>query len=351
MIKSITLKNFQSHVDTILELDDGVNIVQGQSDSGKSSVIRALLWLATNRPSGDAFRRHGKKKVSVSVVLDSGEMVERLKEKSSNGYTLDGKSYEATGTEVPETICNLLNLNDVNVQWQMDAPFLLSESSGEVARQLNKVADLEKIDTALANVNRMIRDNKEKLLSEAQRKISLEGELSRFAGVDALEKTVERLKELDAKVFSIVKSAQDILQLTTKMRGTKERMSSLPDTETASTLLDITLKKTTAHDEKTSEAARMSTLSARITSLLARMGSLPSVDRLIPILEGAVKKLDESRTLESRINAIKRTAGDVRRKAGIVDGKVETERGLEKRWKKEFPSECPLCGQEMKHAR
>jgi len=57
MIKYLQIQNFQSHKDSLLEFDPGVNVIVGSSDSGKTAVIRALRWLVWNRPSGDAFRR------------------------------------------------------------------------------------------------------------------------------------------------------------------------------------------------------------------------------------------------------------------------------------------------------
>jgi len=45
MINSLTIQNFQSHKNTTLEFDNGINIIIGQSDSGKTAIIRALNWV------------------------------------------------------------------------------------------------------------------------------------------------------------------------------------------------------------------------------------------------------------------------------------------------------------------
>ena len=52
MIKSLELFNFQSHAHTLIEFSDGVNIISGTSDSGKSAILRALRWVIRNEPSG-----------------------------------------------------------------------------------------------------------------------------------------------------------------------------------------------------------------------------------------------------------------------------------------------------------
>lgn len=50
-IKSIIIKNFQSHANTELELCDGVNVILGNSDVGKTAILRALGWIFLDRKS------------------------------------------------------------------------------------------------------------------------------------------------------------------------------------------------------------------------------------------------------------------------------------------------------------
>jgi len=56
MIKTLSIQNYQSHKDSTLEFDPGVNVIVGSTDSGKTAIIRALRWLIWNRPNGDSFR-------------------------------------------------------------------------------------------------------------------------------------------------------------------------------------------------------------------------------------------------------------------------------------------------------
>ena len=81
MIKQINIKNFQSHKSTQLKLDPGVNVIVGSSDSGKTAIIRAYLWVVDNRPLGNAFVSHwaldekGKQKepTSVSIIVNGDQ--------------------------------------------------------------------------------------------------------------------------------------------------------------------------------------------------------------------------------------------------------------------------------------
>ena len=43
-ITSVTLKNFQAHKDTTVQFDRGLNIIVGESNNGKTSILRGILW-------------------------------------------------------------------------------------------------------------------------------------------------------------------------------------------------------------------------------------------------------------------------------------------------------------------
>ena len=75
MISQLTLRNFQSHKASRLRFHPGVNVITGPSDSGKTALLRALLWAVRNRPSGDAFRSHWGGDTSVTVGLQAGEII------------------------------------------------------------------------------------------------------------------------------------------------------------------------------------------------------------------------------------------------------------------------------------
>jgi len=170
MIESVRIKNFQSHEDTILRFSSGVNVIVGSSDSGKSAILRAMIWVAQNRPqnrpAGDSFMSWGQKETSVTLGVDHLQ-VTRLKGSSKNEYRIEGQEmdqvFTAFGQDVPDDISRILGIEDLNIQRQMDAPFLLSDSSGEVARRLNSVVNLDKIHTSLSNIAAIKREETREL--------------------------------------------------------------------------------------------------------------------------------------------------------------------------------------------
>jgi hypothetical protein len=156
MLKSILVEGFQSHVNTRLDLSDGINVVVGTSDSGKTAlVVRAFQWLRTNRPLGTSFIHHGADGAAVSVEVDDHELVRR-RAGSSNCYLVDGVVFEAMKQAVPEEVGACLNMKDINIQAQLDGHFLVLSPPGQIAAYINEITKLDKVDDAVKVINQML---------------------------------------------------------------------------------------------------------------------------------------------------------------------------------------------------
>lgn len=140
MIKRLVLKNFQAH--TLLELNfqKGINIIYGATDSGKSSIVRALRWICFDDFSSNEARKLETKETVVTVIFDSGIEVSRIKSNSVNAYTLkngnEEKRFDSIGKGVPEEISKIFGMElldvdgvkiNLNIAEQLSAPFLLGK--------------------------------------------------------------------------------------------------------------------------------------------------------------------------------------------------------------------------------
>jgi exonuclease SbcC len=163
LIKSVKIKNFQVHKNTEIELSPGVNVITGDTDAGKSSLMRALRLVVFNRPTGDSIIRWGEKEVKVSVSTTDNQHIERVKSKKENSYLLNSEELKAVGKDVPERVAQALNLSDTNFQKQLDRPFLLLESPGEIAQFFNSIVGLSDIDKSLYNIQREFSQAKNQL--------------------------------------------------------------------------------------------------------------------------------------------------------------------------------------------
>ncbi len=163
-ITRVILENFQSHGRTELVLAPGFNVLVGESNQGKSSVLRALVWLFYNEPCGTAFIRSGQDWCRVSLEYSDGKALSRMRTRKQNSYLViypDGKSrtFETSDAEVPREVRNLHGINPVlladdfpaaiNISRQFDQPFLLTEPADVRAEAIARLRGAHVADRAL----------------------------------------------------------------------------------------------------------------------------------------------------------------------------------------------------------
>jgi DNA repair exonuclease SbcCD ATPase subunit len=224
MIKQLKLIRFRSHDDATLNFTPGVNVIVGDSDSGKSNIVRGLRWQRFNRPSGFSMRSHwakGSEATEVTTALSEGVGVTRFRNNTKNEYRLSTLSepLEAVRTDVPSPVCDVLRMDDVNMQRQGDKPYLLDESPPEVARILNAIAGLDGIDEAHTRIAGKIKENQDTTRALSLRTSELENQLIAFEGVDDLQ---ERIVQYNAKEEQLQTASACLANLEEVIREAEE---------------------------------------------------------------------------------------------------------------------------------
>ena len=298
--KSLKLQNFQSHKKTKLELSEGVNVIVGATDSGKSAIIRALRWLVWNRPTGEGFRSTWGGKTLVEITSDNTQ-ISRSKDVSTNMYILDTSVYEAFGTDVPKEIADTLNINEINLQQQLDSPFLLSSSPGEVAQHFNRIAHLDQIDEGNRNVQKWIREINSAITHNEEQLEGLEVDLKKYEHLNKLETDIEVLEEMQR-------------QMITKVTSKNKLQGIIHDLQEINSAIDQLELITEAEEE---------------------------VDRILELVEQKKEKNSQLTQLQQLIDNIDRT------KRRLERAEEDTNQ-LQEEFDEAFPDVCPLCGQEVK---
>jgi len=228
LISNLILRNFQSHKKTILNFSPNVNAIIGQSNSGKTAILRGLFWAIYNRPSGLSFisywnrDKKGNPIKPTSVTIADKCAIKRIRSSELNGYEIIDRMeddpkivLEAIGLDVPEQVEKILNIGEVNIQRQMDAPFLLSESASEVARFLNKEIRLDLIDKILSNAESKRRKYNSDIKQFEAEIINTEKELETFAILDEAERLNKQLNEVEVLAESIEDKIDDLETINT----------------------------------------------------------------------------------------------------------------------------------------
>ena len=78
-IKSVKLINFQNHKFSKISLSDGLNLLVGSSDSGKTAIARAIDFVIHNNSEGNDYVHIGEKFATVEIEFCDGSIIKRSK--------------------------------------------------------------------------------------------------------------------------------------------------------------------------------------------------------------------------------------------------------------------------------
>ncbi|TEB13405.1 AAA family ATPase [Pelotomaculum propionicicum] len=245
-IKRITIENFQSHVKTVIEPAPvgQLTALTGQSDTGKTAVIRALRWVFYN--TWDAsYMRHGAKFARVTVEYEDGTKVirERSRSGSANFYEIiwpDGNKThlarfggtvplevrEITGVS-PMTVADMdinINLAEQGEPWFLGRPV----SAPARAKVLGKLAGTEEVDMAARGVATDIlrgRQEEKKLVTELA---GLDEQIRKFdylpemaEHIEEIEKVLVRARETQGRRDKLVQLRRMLLALDTSIEAAR----------------------------------------------------------------------------------------------------------------------------------
>lgn len=347
MITRVEIQNFQSHKETALEFDLGTNVIIGPSDAGKSSIFRAINWVVSNRPLGDAYRSEWGGDTRVALHTTEGDVIERIRTATRNEYVVNGQVLKAFGTEVPEEITNALRLDGFSVQAQMDSPFLLAMTPGEAARTLNRAASIDDIDHTVAGLRRShTKINRDVEYNRGQIRRQRE-ELKPYEDLPTIEEKLEAAERLEAA------REQNARNLTALKRAT-ERGKDLVDRLSELTHVPVLLGKCKAliytHDslrqaaEDLSKFKRVAGRAADVLHLLQATEYVPQVE---PLLARAEAEFTAQIQVEKKITNLKKRAI---RALGLYEELMDQDEKIHEtqdEYHELAPEFCPLCGGRM----
>lgn len=346
-LKYIRLINFQGHKDSYIEFDKGTNVILGHTDVGKSSIIRAIYWVAFNKPSGKEYPSHWGGDMLVEIGQENGMVVSKGRDKKGQFYRISTyeSDFRAFGAgEPPEEVKKALNLIPINIQKQMDPPFLLSKNPGQVATELNTVMDLDIIDHSISQAKKLKTKANGDLRIEKEMLLKLEEELKEYHYLDEMKVMVGKLEEDKAKKdklekdnIQLRKTIDQICLHKTKIEKTKNIIKFEKNIDSI-----LVLMKTNKIIEKSQK--HLKTLIQNIKNKTETI----SKNRKIVLFQDTIEKiLEETKKYSSMIKHTN-SLGNMLHRIKTTKKKIQNEKQnhqiLQKELREEFPEECPLCG-------
>jgi len=351
VITDIECTNFQGYEDLSISLHPGLNVIIGDTNSGKSSVVRLLTWIFENRPRGDAFRNHGmgkKDNVTGSVAFDDDTWVTREKGGGINQYEIptSKEPLKALRTDVPVEVREVTKMHKVNIQSQHpdDQYFMLTESPGQVAKRFNKVANLVIMDDALTMINGMVREVKqvyEFTKTEIEKK---DTDIKALEWSENAKKRLDLLAAENAAVELTVERADFLYDSIEKYQAIEKELEEYSGVPGA-------LKEFLGFQDdykNLQEKKRISASLKNSTETLKNIGlSLKSTELLekakndFNALNNEDNAAVEKRKRQSLLRQQIKSSNNIKKEISTVDYEIES---LQKRLSKFTGTACPTCG-------
>lgn len=241
-IKQVEITNFQSHANTVVEFapTGHLTVITGNSDSGKTAVIRALRWVFYNQPQGTDFIRVGCTSSQVTVAMDDGWSVTRLRTPSKNQYIVthpdgDKQVYEGFGNNVPVEVQQVLGVAPVDVEGmdlklniaeQLDGPFLGNNIAASFrAKVLGKLAGTEDVDVANKQLGTDLYRHDQDLKSVKNQLEAKTEQIEELAWVEGLGVKIAQLEVLAQMIKSKQEQLRDLKGLKSKADEVLSRIS------------------------------------------------------------------------------------------------------------------------------
>lgn len=330
-LKKVIIENFQSHKYSEIEFDQGLNIIVGQSDSGKTSIIRAIRWALYNEPSGDYFIRQGETYCSVTLEFSNTITLKRYRGKSKNYYLLtDTKGeevkYEGFGLDVPDEIIEVIGIgkvsldssdsNEINLSEQLEGPFLLSKKNSVKASAIGRLIGVNLIDDALKvgltdlrnlkNRKNIFEDNLIYLKNESKNyeylddlNIELTKLISIKNNIKFLEEKLNKLKNISNNLRSIQKEKYNTEYIICKTKGVNKLDYKL-------IILESIIFKHKDLYNKNKSIIKIKKSYIENKNILKSVENTDNVDKIFIDLNNMEKNLTKYKGLNQKLKKIKR---------------------------------------------
>ena len=340
-LQSLHIKRFQAHEDFQLDFDPHLTVITGKTDSGKSAILRALQWACLNQPSGEAFIRNFTGTAEVSLQVDD-RIITRTRGKSINSYSIDGKELEAFGLgNVPDEIAQFLNLSEVSFQNQLDPHFWLSQTPGQVSKELNKIINLGMIDKTMAYLASEARKAKSVVnVSETRLAASRERRDS-LSWIQDADNALTALEGLQADIESKRNKCTQLQQLIEQIEE-QEKIQ-----RESAAVYAAGMEVVESGQKAIDLAKRLESLQKLVTAIESaeKLSKSKILQKEIDVIDAQIVTIEEKRKQRDRLMAL---IHDIEEAAASVDRWNKEKLRVEAELKKLTKGRCPVCNGEMK---
>lgn len=228
-IKYIKLINFQNHKYSKIDLTNGLNLLVGSSDSGKTAIARAIDFVMHNNSEGNDYVHIGEKFATVEIGFCDGSIIKR-----SKGDRLNKVEYKypddeeftvrsSFGDAYKEDVLNFLGnppkskaLGSMAYSNQSNKNFLVDLPESQLPGVISDLVGVSDLEEGSHLLSSKVKGLDTQIKSVEKEIIAIEKQLDEeFVGLDSDVKNIEKVKTLIDSIDQmekeklIVKNYQD----------------------------------------------------------------------------------------------------------------------------------------------
>ena len=297
MIRKIVLENFMSHTRTVIEPADGLTVLAGPNNCGKSAVVVALQALCFN-DGQKSFVRHGEKEARVAVETDEGHKVEWIRKGDVVRYRVNGREVDRLRGRVPDDLDELLRLPkvvddkgeefDIHFAEQKRPIFLLDASGSKAATFFASSSDAGLLIQMQQRHKEKVRDARRDEADLARRVEDGRSRLERYRKLPELEALVSGLESKYEQIGRRMQASADLYNKAVAIENAvrrasveNERAQALSKLESPPSQKDIaSLAKTV---NALTRLARDAAHAEKTVDCLGTLKSIPKVPDSVPL--------------------------------------------------------------------
>jgi len=236
-LQRLRIINVQAHIDSVIEIG-AVTTLVGNTNAGKTSVLRALRGLIDNAPIRTLLR-DGCDHMIVEVTLISDEdkvaLISWKKGTKANEYHVvvghDHVALRSVGAKAPDIVESLLQMGEKgasqgeryypNFRTQIDPPPFIYTSESERLNRLTQISGIGRLQAAMRSLQKDLKSVHHDVETTRAQEEQEREDLKAFQDVEARLRGLASIREYVSKVLQRLRIQKDLERLSAFRQSVK----------------------------------------------------------------------------------------------------------------------------------
>lgn len=349
-IKELILTNFQQWKTGKISFTKGLNILVGNTESGKSTLFRAINSILTGKMPEDYIRK-GTKGCEVKINFEDSTYFRRLRSKKENIADADGLIFERVGKDIPFEYFR--KLGNTGIEFgnkelslcsynQFEPHFFITLSDYDKSKLIGTICGIDTVDKLVDSINKDIRSNNSniKFLEQQIEEQKTEKEV-KDKEFEILDKKTKELSNVLNSIQNNFKTLNNLLNLKDKSILIQNNINTYQSRKNA-----LKLKIDEFNNIKTKELQNLFNLKINLNNINKQILDINNKKLVLSNIKfdsDKVAFLDDLIFLKEKLKNYADKITEFTNNKNNIESKLKELQKQQKELLKDF-DKCPLCG-------